>query len=208
MKATVIGALVVLVASAALALKGQPTVEDKWRLRAAEFEPKLKSREVFIDAGELLATMQEDAINLVVADVRSERDWNVFRLLEAEHVPLGRIDNQAPRFAKLGDSGVVVLVSNDEAAAVEAWKRLMVQGAPNAYILEGGVNRWLDIYGEPAAERQAAPGQGNDTLRHPFAVALGARHPASHPDAHHAAKREFEKKIKLLKKVTKTGGCG
>ena len=37
-----------------------------------------------------------------------------------------------------------VTISNDEAAATEAWKILKAESVQNVYILEGGVNRWLD----------------------------------------------------------------
>ena len=46
---------------------------------------------------------------------------------------------------QLSDDAVVVVMSNDEQAAEQAWKRLAVQRV-NAYVLAGGVNRWLDLY--------------------------------------------------------------
>jgi 3-mercaptopyruvate sulfurtransferase SseA len=36
-------------------------------------------------------------------------------------------------------------MSNDEAAATEAWKVLVAESVQNIYILEGGVNNWLAL---------------------------------------------------------------
>jgi hypothetical protein len=46
------------------------------------------------------------------------------------------------------------------------------------------------------------------TLRHPFKLALGARHAAARPDEHRVPQRRYTAKVKLLKKVVKAGGCG
>jgi hypothetical protein len=42
---------------------------------------------------------------------------------------------------------VLVLVSNDETAATEAWKVVVAESVQNLYILEGGVNNWLALFG-------------------------------------------------------------
>ena len=43
---------------------------------------------------------------------------------------------------------VYVTVSNDEEAATEAWKLLVANSVPNAYLLEGGFNNWNEVFGE------------------------------------------------------------
>ena len=111
----------------------------------------------------------------------------------------------------MSELGVVVIVSNDEIRATEAWKRLMALAKPNVYILEGGLNHWLNIYGVADEEYElhgsaslAAP---DGTLRHPFKLALGARHAAARPDEHHTPERIYTPKVKLFKKVARAGGC-
>jgi hypothetical protein len=208
----VIGAFVLLGAAVGLALHGQPTLSEKWDYLAPEYEPKLVQREVYIDPGELLHLMNDDYIDLVIFDVRSESDWNQFRLVDSERVPLEALPDQRERLKKLPETGVLVLVSNDEMEATQAWKQVMALVKPNAYILAGGLNHWLDIYGVPQDEvgghGKADWTEPDGTLRHPFRLALGDRHGASRPDEHHAPHREYTEKVKLLKKVVKSGGCG
>ena len=111
----------------------------------------------------------------------------------------------------LPENAVVVLVSNDEILATRAWKQLMAIAKPNAYILEGGINHWLNIYGvshEEVDDHGAASlAKQDESLRHPFKLALGARHAAARPDEHYAPQREYTPRVQLLKKISKAGGC-
>ena len=210
-KPQVLGAVILLAASAALALYGQPDLEQKWQFMAPDFEPRLLERQVQIDPAELLSLMNDDYISLIIYDVRLERDWNEFHLVDSERIALEALPTQRERLRALPENGVVVVVSNDEMLATEAWKRLMVLARPNAYILEGGLNHWLNIYGLPADEagggRAASLARADGTLRHSFKLALGDRHAAAHPDERHAPHREYTARVKLLKKIAKAGGC-
>ena len=207
-----LGAALLLAAATGLAFYGQPDVRQKWEFLAPEYEPRLLNREVQLDPGELLDLMQNDYIELLIVDLRSESDWNLFHLRDAERIPLEQLVQHKKRFASLPGNAVLVLVSNDETLATRAWQDLMVLSQPNAYILQGGLNYWLDIYaypnGRPQLSHTAEHSNQDETLRHSFRLALGARHPAAHPAPHHGPKREFKSKVKLLTKVEKKGGCG
>jgi len=208
----VAGALILLLASAALALYGQPSLEQKWSFMVERFEPRLAERQVHIDPGELLALMNNDYIDLIIYDVRAETDWNWFHLLDSERVDLDKLAAQRDRLLALPENAVVVVVSNDEIAATEAWKRLMALARPNAYILEGGLNHWLNIYGVAGEESgdhgETSLATPDGTLRHPFKLALGERHASTRPDERHAPQRDYTPKVKLLKKIARAGGCG
>lgn len=207
----VLGALTLLLAAGGLAWHGQPSLEQKWEFMAPKLESRLLEREVYIDPAELLHVINDDYIHLVIYDVRGESDWNEFRLVDSERVPPDKMPGERDRLRALPDNAVVVVVSNDEMLAVEGWKRLMVIAETNAYILEGGLNHWLNIYGAPGdeveAHGKASLGKPDGRLRHPFKLALGDRHAASRPDEHLTPHREYSSKVKLLKKIAKAGGC-
>jgi hypothetical protein len=79
------------------------------------------------------------------------------------------------------------------------------------YILSGGVNFWLDVYGNNVQDSSAGQPQpeSNDKLRHTFEAALGSTHPAADPDHAHAPKRTYTKKVKLTgPSGPSSGGCG
>jgi rhodanese-related sulfurtransferase len=177
---------------------------------APELEPRLTQRQVQIEPAELLELMHNDYLDLRLIDVRHERDWNLFHLWGAQRIPVEELAEHRNTFAKLPTNGVIVLVSNDESKATEAWKLMMATASrPNAYILAGGINRWLAEF-SPGQRRKdtADPGTADETLRYPFALALGSRHPAALPDPHRAAIRPFTKRVRLQKRLEKKGGCG
>lgn len=211
-KPQVLGAGFLLAAAGALALYGQPDLEQKWAFMEPEYASRLEYREVYIDPAELLHLMNDDYIELLIYDVRNERDWNIFHLVDAERIDLKDLPSQRKRLRNLSELAVVVVVSNDEILATRAWKQLMALAKPNVYILEGGINHWLNVYGTAEDEHEEHPpaslARPDGTLRHPFRLALGARHAAARPDEHHVPHRAYTEKVKLLKKVAKSGGCG
>jgi hypothetical protein len=207
----VLGALTLLLAAGGLAWHGQPGHEEKWEFMAPQLESRLRTREVYIDPAELLDLINDDYIHLIIYDVRSEPYWNEFRLVDSEHMPLDRMPGERDRLQALPENAVVVVVGNDEKLATEGWKRLMVIAKPNAYILEGGLNHWLNIYGVPDEEvdahGKASLGRPDGRLRHRFKLALGDRHAASRPDEHLLPDRQYSSRVRLMKKVAKAGGC-
>lgn len=206
------GAAALLLAAAGLAWHGQPGVAQQWEFLAPQYASKLNERQVYIDPAELLHLMNDDYIDLLIFDVRGESDWNQFHLADAERVALDQLPSQRDRLRALPENAVVVVVGNDEMLATEAWKHLMVIARPNAYILAGGLNLWLDLYGLPeqqvADQDKAGATQPNGRLRHRFKMALGARHAAARPDEHQTPQRDYTPKVRLLKKIAKAGGCG
>jgi len=211
LKPQVLGAALLLAAAGALAVYGQPDLEQKWAFMAPEYATRLEYREVYIDPAELLHLINDDYIALIIYDVRDERDWNLFHLADSERIDLKDLPGQRKRLRGLSELAVVVVVSNDEIQATRAWKQLMALAKPNVYILEGGINHWLNVYGVVDEEHEnhgtASLARPDGTLRHPFKLALGARHAAARPDEHLVPQREYTEKVRLLKKVKKAGGC-
>ena len=67
-----------------------------------------------------------------------------------------------------------VTISNDEQAATHAWKTLQAESVQNVYILEGGINGWLDTYARDAFDQQdRIVGHAPDQLAYRFQAATG-----------------------------------
>jgi rhodanese-related sulfurtransferase len=210
-KARYIGAGMLVAFAVVIAIIGQPTTNDRWDMVKAEKRPLLDQRVYQISPPELLHTMHEHKLNLVMIDVREEADYNIFHLLDAEHIPLADISDHIHDFIALPSNTVFVVMSNDETAATEAWKTMIAESVPNVYILDGGINKWLSYYGTPYEEDFCAGEKENvvdDELRYDFTIALGAGCPAAFPDPEEF-EYEFEPKIQLeLKRAPSSGGCG
>jgi hypothetical protein len=188
---------------------GQPTLDRRVAWQSEELDAKLASRKVHIDPGELLTLMHNNQLQLVLLDVRDEADFNRFHLADARRIDLAAIAAGQPK--EIDPQDVFVVISNDEARAEQAWKRLAVRRNANAYILAGGLNRWLDVFADNVANVPGpeSPASGDDTLRHPFDESLGARQAASRPSPERIAERPFESKVEVLTPVRAPGGgCG
>ena len=170
----------------------------------------LENRLAFTSPAEAFKAKFNQAMNPVYLDVRSEADYNLYHIDGAVNVPLERVLEVVPVLLSEPPANTVFIVmSNDEAAAVDAWKLLIGSSVQNVYILEGGVNNWIAFFGENDKALQADPNAGDDQLGYIFPAALGSRYESCSPDPIEYEKLEFEQKIILqLKRDKSGGGCG
>jgi rhodanese-related sulfurtransferase len=204
-------ASLVLVALVVLAM-GQPTLTQKWEAVSAQKVPLLEQRAVQIHPGELLASLGNDKLNVIMFDVRSEADYNLFHIHGAANIPIQNILGMVPDLltqSQASTSTVVVLMSNDESAATQAWQVLVAEAIPNVYILEGGINHWISVFGKDDPTIHLIPSAtSNDKLRYSFEAALGDRYPAADPLPYEWS-LEYTPKIQLLnRRGISGGGCG
>ncbi|MEZ4767332.1 MAG: YeeE/YedE thiosulfate transporter family protein [Caldilineales bacterium] len=189
---------------------GMPTTQEKYARVAAVKDAALANREVQINPGELLDTVANDTLRVVMIDVRPEAEFNQFHIAGSQNVPLAQISSILPEVhARQAVNTVFVLMSNDEVAATDAWKTFQAESVTNAYILEGGINEWLSTFGEEEGDiAQVALPSGDDSLCFSFPAALGDRYAAADPSPHEWT-LDYTPKVKLEVKRDKSGGgCG
>jgi rhodanese-related sulfurtransferase len=193
---------------------GQPSPLEKYGFLSEEKDALLQERQVQIHPGELIQVAANREMKLVLLDVRNERDFNLFHLVDSRRAPLQELARGAFTRELLDEppNAVVILVSNDEAAATEAWKMLTGEGIMNVYILEGGINGWMDLFAEegacPAGCRPTPRPAPGGELSWQFDAALGAQPPIANPDLFADQAFEFTPKVKLEVKARPAGGCG
>lgn len=90
--------------------------------------------------------MFNDRVDVVMLDMRAERDYNLFHVEDAWLVSQDDLPELAHTLLEKPVNTLFVTMSNDEAAAIEAWKTLAAESVPNVYNLEGGVNNWLNTF--------------------------------------------------------------
>lgn len=200
--AVVLGAVAVLVI-------GQPTTADRW----AQIEPvesaRLANREVQIHPGELLANLNDPTLQVIMLDVRSEADFNLFHIRDARRVTLETLPGIIPGLHEEPPNTLIVVMSNGETAATEAWKILRAESVPTAYILEGGVNNWLATFADQEFKETAVKGTGSaDALGYTFPTALGSRYEWAAPNPAHYPLSYIPKVILEIKRGPGGGGCG
>lgn len=209
-KARYYGAGVLVIVAVAIAIVGQPTTADRWNKLESVRGDDLNNRKVYIHPGELLDTFHDHKLNLIMIDVRSESDYNLFHLLDAENITPEEVPDSINDLIAMPANTVIVVMSNDELTSTEVWKTLTAQAVPNVYILSGGINNWLDTFATPYEDGFCGESTqaGVEELHYEFEAALGSNCPAAYPD-HDLYHLEYEKKIELdLKRAPVGGGCG
>jgi uncharacterized protein len=231
-------AAVIVLASVVVAFKGQPTLSQRWARMASQEETKLTQRDVYVHPGEVADLMANAGMRVGILDVRSEKDFNLFHLANAHRVDPADVASQdfLLAFKQAPEGTVFFIVSNGERDATAAYKTLRSAGAVNLYIVEGGINNWLNVFGiDPCVASPLPKGAGDpEQLHYAFSRAIGEKTAAAHPgcpckevpvlcdsapselaggDEHaegheHAAKPAYTPKVKLQKKSKPHGGCG
>jgi rhodanese-related sulfurtransferase len=171
----------------------------------------LADRHVQITPAELYASIYDNSLKVVMLDVRNEVDYNLYHIRGAKHASFDELTAYSKEFiAHYLPNRVIVLMSNGETDATQAWKLMVASGVKNVYILEGGINNWIAFFGQDDPAIQPASFSGTDeTLNYIFPVALGDQYASCDPDPQEYEELEYEPKIQLeLRRDKSGGGCG
>jgi len=210
-KNRIYGAAAIILVALIVLILGQPTNAEKWAKIAPEKQAALDQRTVQVHPGELLASLANKKLNIVMIDVRNEVDFNLYHLTGAQRIPLADLADITPWLLSQDSANtIVVLMGNGEQAATDAWKFLQTEGVPNVYILEGGINNWITVFAENEAGIQPLQGlAGKDQLAYAFDSALGDRYDSAHPKPYEWTTLEYTPRIQLkLNRGPSGGGCG
>jgi rhodanese-related sulfurtransferase len=227
------GAGVLVVFALAVVFIGTPSLEEKYNkitftrtetIQQENADPivntltysadeMLSNRLVFTSPAEAFKAKYNQAMNPIYIDVRSEADYNLYHIEGAINIPVERIEEVVPvLLTEPAANSIFIVMSNDETAAVQAWKILVGSSLSNSYILEGGINNWIAFFGKDDKELQSVQmvtNPANDQLAYHFPAALGSRYESCDPSPIEYEALEFEAKIKLqLKRDKSGGGCG
>lgn len=224
------GAAALFAAAVGVLVLGSPSMEDRYKrlsfkrtevIKQADAKPQtvthaysademLSKRLVFTSPAEAFKARYQQAINPVYLDVRSESDYNLYHLVDSINIPLDRLAEVVPNLLSEPPSNTVfITIGNDEAAATQAWKLLVGSRVQNVYILEGGINNWIAVFGAKDASLQPLANVGEDRLRYLFPAALGSRYKSCSPSPIEYEKLDFQARIVLqLKRDKSGGGCG
>ena len=224
------GAAGLAAAALAVLVIGSPALEDRYQrlsfkhtevVKQADGKPltttrlysadeMLNRRLVFTSPAEAFKARYQQAIKPVYLDVRSESDYNLYHLADSANVPLERLEKVVPGLLSEPPANTVfITISNDEAAAIKAWKLLVASKVQNVYILEGGINRWIATFGAQDASLKPLATADADQLRYSFSAALGDRYKSCSPNPLEYEHLDFQPRIVLqLSRDKSGGGCG
>ncbi|HLO29959.1 MAG TPA: YeeE/YedE thiosulfate transporter family protein [Anaerolineales bacterium] len=219
-KLRVAGAGLLLALALGVVFIGSPSLQERYS--KVSFTREIDQQKVTLNAdqmleqrlaqiapAELFKTVYNQNINLIMLDVRPESDYNLYHIKGAANVPLDKLSLIIPDLlTEPPANSVFVLMSNDEAAATNAWKQLVASSVPNVYILDGGINNWIAFFGANEGF-QSVSSTGEDRIGYNFPAALGSSYESCDPNPTQYEELEFKAKIQLeLKRDKSGGGCG
>lgn len=204
-----LGAGALLALAVTVLLIGQPTPDQRWNRLAPEKQQLLNERQVQTTPAEVLHTIHDHKTKVILIDVRSEADYNLYHVADARHVPLENLPAVIEDLHLEPPNSVFIVMSNGEAMATEAWKYLTAESVPNVYILAGGVNNWISTFAtDDTRIRPTTTPVGLDQPVYEFYAALGAAYPSADPNPE-AFEIEYQPVIELqTKRGPSGGGCG
>jgi rhodanese-related sulfurtransferase len=232
-----IGAAALFAAALGVLVIGSPSMDDRYQrlsfkrtevIKEADGKPKLvdgkpqtvnhvysademlAKRLVFTSPAETFKAKYQQAIKPIYLDVRSESDYNLYHVADSINVPLERIAEVVPSLLTEPPANTVfITIGNGEAAATAAWKQLVASSVQNVYILEGGINNWISVFGAKDTALQPLANAGADQLGYQFTAALGSGYKSCAPSPIEYEKLDFQTRIVLqLRRDKSGGGCG
>jgi rhodanese-related sulfurtransferase len=177
-----------LAACGLLLVLGQPSPQAKWAQVQGQFSKNLEDRSVYVHPGEVVELKKNPALAVRIIDVRPEADFNLFHIAGAWRLDPSDLSKPAAltRAVTAPENTVFFLVSNGEQTATQAWQALKGNGALNLYIIEGGINKWLEVYPPESCLLAKSAGKSSgdpEALQYEFRYAVGTQSRAAHPDS-------------------------
>lgn len=94
-----------------------------------------------------LQACRERGEQRTLLDVREQNEWNLFRIPEAIHLPLAKVNDAAAEALARFPEGDVVVYCGHGTRSAKAVELLRAQGF-KASSLAGGIAAWIDAGGE------------------------------------------------------------
>ncbi|MBU3927607.1 MAG: rhodanese-like domain-containing protein [Bacteroidetes bacterium] len=110
----------------------------------------------YVSTDEVAKMIIEHDPLLVMVDVRSAEDFQLFSLTSAINFPLDSLALDDAKSALTFNKRNLVFYSNDDLKSDQAWVIAKRLGLKNIYVLKGGLNRWIQTIIQPEAPLETA----------------------------------------------------
>ncbi len=201
--------LVLLILAVVIALVPQNTTRP-YKLTAEQLLGEIRTGTQFISPDEVADRIIRKDPSIQLIDVRNPRDFDVFSLPGAINIPLQDILSEKNTDILNQGTKMNIFYSNGSTEANEAWLLTRQIGYPNNYVLQGGLNYWMETIVNPAKPGNLVP--DDELARYDFrkaaSMALGGGELA--PAAATAAPSSGKPNpgvVPVKKKKKASGGC-
>ncbi len=124
---------------------------DQMKQKAIPIEQllqQLNERSVYFQPEEAAHMIIDNDPTFQLIDVRSAEDFGKYQIPGSVNLPLEKLTEAAQ---VVQEDKSILLTSNGNTKAGQAWILLKQMGYSDVYILDGGVNRWVQLFVNPSA---------------------------------------------------------
>jgi len=202
--------LVLLIMAVIIAFVPQNTTRP-YKLTAAQLLEEIRTGTQFISPDEVADKIIKKDPSIQLIDVRNPREFDQFSLPGAVNIPLQDILSE--NYFDILNQGTKmnIFYSNGSTEANEAWLLTRQLGYQNNYVLQGGLNYWMETVLNPL--KPGSISSNDEIARYDFrkaaSMALGGGDATSVAPAASAGTTSTPKPviIPVKKKKKAAGGC-
>lgn len=190
-----------------------PKYEQNQGIKPQELLSRAISPERYISTDEVSSIIINQDPSYLLIDVRDEESYQKYSLPNAVNIPLAKLLDEDFEGYLNQDEYDVILISNDNFYADEAWIMCNRLDYPNLRVLKGGLNEWFNTIINPKKpnENMAAIDFELYSKRKAASMYFGVVYPEQVKKAPAPVKKAAPKKVvvpvKKKKKMPAEGGC-
>jgi rhodanese-related sulfurtransferase len=143
-----------------------------YQLTSTEMLEEVRGRQQFFSPDELADKLVNKDPSIQLIDVRDPDAFDQFSLPGAINVPLSDLLNAQWTDVLNQDTKMNIFYGNGTVEANQAWMITRQLGYENNYVLEGGLNYWIEIIMNP--QKPASTNPDEDIAKYDFRQAAGS----------------------------------
>lgn len=171
MKARVILSISIVGLGLIIAAVPQNTTHP-YKLTASQLLEEARGRQQFFSPDELADKLINKDPSIQLIDVRDQDAFEKFSLPGAINIPLSDLLNEQYTDVLNQDIRMNILYSNGTVEANQAWMIIRQLGYENNFVLEGGLNHWIETIINPQKPASTSPNE--ELARYDFRQAAGS----------------------------------
>lgn len=118
------------------------------QIKTEQLLQELQHRNFYITPDDLAHMIIDKEPGFVVVDIRSTEDFEKYHIPGSIHVPVDKLlENE--ELKSLAADNTIILASNGNTLASQAWLLLKENGFNDVLILQGGLNYWVEAFNNP-----------------------------------------------------------
>ncbi len=200
--------MVLLILAVIIAMVPQNTTKP-YKLTAEELLAEIRTGTQFVSPDEVADKIVQKDPSIQLIDVRNPREFDMFSLPGAINIPLQNIFSEENADILNQGTKMNIFYSNGSTEANEAWLLTRQLGYQNNYVLQGGLNYWMETIMNP--EKPGILAANDEVARYDFrkaaSAALGGGSVTSIAPAAKNTSAPKPGVVPVKKKKKASGGC-